>query len=813
SPAIDAPEDKIDSSRSDAYAAPDGVGPPVPDAPTADVPTADAPPPRPDTKADANPDVSADRTVTVPDSGPDRTVTVPDSGPDLPSDPRFDALPDLRVDGASDSNRDTSADRNPDLSEDRPRDAGDAGPDLLRDTSDLAIPDAGSNTRSPGLWVLAGVLAGPGALDGIGPVAQFYFPSGAALDGAGNLYIADAANNTIRKIVLATREVTTIAGLLGVTGSDDGVGAKARFFSPQGLATDGAGNLYIADSVNSTVRKLVLATNEVTTLAGSPNATAYRDGRGGAARFESPTGLAYDGAGSLFVTDLDGTIRRIVLDTAEVTTLAGRATAQGSQDGTGTVALFSRPQGIACDGAGTLYVADTGNYAIRKIVVATAAVTTLAGLAGSEGDDDGVGTAARFSSPLGLALDQGGNLFVADFGGASIRKVVLSTAEVSTLVWSGSVGEGDYSVNQIDQPVYLACDGAGILYATDSSKHTVLQIVTATKAMTTLAGRASSAGTSDGVGAAAQFHEPSGLVSDNRGGLLIADSYNQCIRRVDIATGSVTTVAGMVGPGGHRDGTGSEARFNYPAALAYDGMGILFIADQNNHAIRQLVLATGLVTTLAGTPGMEESRNGTGSAAHFITPAGLALDGGGNLFVADLGAHTIRKIALANAAVTTLAGRAGSAGSSDGSGTQARFNGPSGLAYSAAGDLFVADTLNCTVRQIELATGSTTTLAGAAGLCDGGDGMGGAAHFQMPGSLALDSAGRLLVADIRDNTVRRLDVVTGQVTTIVGHSGRWETIPGPLPAYVAAPAGLAVLPSGDIAITDSYENVVLLAQF
>jgi DNA-binding beta-propeller fold protein YncE len=125
----------------------------------------------------------------------------------------------------------------------------------------------------------------------------------------------------------------------------------------------------------------------------------------------------------------------------------------------------------------------------------------------------------------------------------------------------------------------------------------------------------------------------------------------------------------------------------------------------------------------------------------------------------------------------------------------------------------VADTLNCTIRRIALATASTTTLAGLVGLCEGSDGRASAAHFQMPGSLALDSSGRLLVADSGDNTVRRIDLATAQVTTIVGHSGRWETVPGPLPAYVASPNGLAVLPSGDIAISDGYENVVLLAQF
>jgi hypothetical protein len=229
--------------------------------------------------------------------------------------------------------------------------------------------------------------------------------------------------------------------------------------------------------------------------------------------------------------------------------------------------------------------------------------------------------------------------------------------------------------------------------------------------------------------------------------------------------------------------------------------------------IRKVVVATAAVTTMAGSAGQAGSDDGIGMAARFAQPSALAFDGAGSLFVADGAMHTIRQIALATAAVTTLAGSAGVAGSDDGVGTNARFHTPSGLACDGAGQLFVADRGNYTIRKIVIATGTVTTLAGAAGEAGTDDGPGTAARFLAPEALTKDRAGNLFVADVEGNTVRHVDVITGVVTTVVGHARRWQIVPGPLPAYIASPGGLAVLPSGDLAITDRLENVVLLARF
>jgi hypothetical protein len=638
-----------------------------------------------------------------------------------------------------------------------------------------------------------------------------------ASDGAGNLFVADSANNTIRKIVVATRTTTTLAGSVGVSGSADGIGAAAQFYSPQGLACDGAGNLFVVDSANNTIRKVVIATGVVTTFAGSAVTAGSDDGTGTTARLNYPHGVASDGAGNLFVTDSgNDTIRKIVIATGKVTTLAGTAGAAGGSDGTGATARFNFPQGVTSDGAGNLYVTDSDNNTIRKIVIATGKVTTLAGSATAAGNDDGTGTNARFDSPLGVTSDGAGNLYVADSGNSEIRRIVIATGAVTTLTGSaGLMGSSDGTPAEalFNGPGDVANDGAGSLIVADTNNHAIRTVDIASGAVTTLAGSASSAGSDDGTATTARFQAPIGVASDGAGNLLVADSGNHAIRKIVLATQTVSTLAGLAGAAGSADGTGAGARFDIPSGVASDGAGNLFVADSGNHTIRKVVVATGVVTTLAGDPTTSGKDDGTGASAQFDTPVAVVCDGAGNLFVADSGNHTIRKIALAGGTVTTLAGSAGIAGSADGTGATARFDNPTGLAVDGAGNLFVADTGNRTIRKLVIATAAVSTLAGSVGTAGYDDGIGASARFDAPGALVCDNAGNLFVADSGKNTIRKIHVATQLVTTVVGTPGRWETILGPLPAEIASPTGLAFLPTGELVLTDRIGNVVLAAQF
>jgi sugar lactone lactonase YvrE len=259
-----------------------------------------------------------------------------------------------------------------------------------------------------------------GHADGSGSSAEFFNPDGVVVDGSGNIYVADYSNNRIRKVTPAG-VVTTIAG--GTQGYADGTGTAAEFFSPQGIAIDASGNLYVADVYNHRIRKITPA-GVVTTLAGSgatgPGNGGYADGAAASARFSSPTGVTVDAAGNVYVADFENFKVRKISTAGIVSTVAGSI--DGETDGTGSSAAFGAPQGIVVAPSGNLFVTDYLNT-VRQITPA-GVVTTIAGSTTS-GFADGVGTAARFKGPAGIAIDGSGNLYVADYGNGAIRKITF----------------------------------------------------------------------------------------------------------------------------------------------------------------------------------------------------------------------------------------------------------------------------------------------------------------------------------------------------------------------------------------------------
>lgn len=321
---------------------------------------------------------------------------------------------------------------------------------------------------------IAGKTGMAGAADGIGMRARFDAPKGITTDGV-NLYIADLNNHTIRKIDIASGMVTTIAGMAGKKGSSDGKGTVARFYRPCGITTDGS-NLYVSDSNNHSVRQIVIETGVVTTLAGGVGEVGYVDGKGSQARFFIPEGITTDGS-NLYVADTHNhSVRKIELESAIVTTLAGLSGAPGYLDDAGDKARFSYPKGITTDGC-NLYVADFGNHRIRRIALAGAAVSTLAGNVKEEDAAADQGELARFNYPSGIATD-GRNLYVADTFNRTVRKIVIAGGTVSTIAGKadveGAVDAGG-SEARFKDPVGITSDGS-YLYVTDSSNNTVRKI-------------------------------------------------------------------------------------------------------------------------------------------------------------------------------------------------------------------------------------------------------------------------------------------------------------------------------------------------
>ena len=319
---------------------------------------------------------------------------------------------------------------------------------------------------------LAGTATNAGSADGIGGAAQFNSPYSVAVDSSNYVYVADYNNHIIRKITLAG-VVTTWAGLAGNPGSTDGTGSIARFNYPNFMAVDNLGNLYVSDNANHTIRH-VTSDGNVNTFAGLAGNSGSTDGSGSAARFYYPGGLAVDGTGNIYVADtFNNTIRKIS-SSGVVTTLAGTAGQSGSADGAGSVARFQRPQGCAVDSQNNVYVADYWNHTIRKISPA-GVVSTLAGSAGITGNTDGIGNGARFNYPFGLAIDGAGNLYVGDTGNGTIRKVTPAGVVTTLAGQAGSVGSvnGPALSARFNEPCGLAVDIGGDIYVAEQINNTI----------------------------------------------------------------------------------------------------------------------------------------------------------------------------------------------------------------------------------------------------------------------------------------------------------------------------------------------------
>lgn len=316
-----------------------------------------------------------------------------------------------------------------------------------------------------------------------------------------------------------------------------------------------------------------------------------------------------------------------------VTSLAGQPLVNGGLNGVGTNALFSDPAAMVADSAGNLFVADSGNHAIRK-VSSTGAVTTIAGQLGVSGSGGVTGAQAKFNRPYGIAMDRAGNLFVSDTGNHTIRKITPAGG-VSTI--AGSVGQSDFAngsgtAARFSSPLGLAVATNGTLYVADSGNH-VIRVISPSGVVGTLAGSPENWGSDDGVGGAARFNGPVGVTLDEQGDLLVSDSNNHTIRKV-ARDGVVTTWVGTPGWDGYVDGNGGAARFCMPAELAADRHGNVFVADSFNHVVRK-ISREGRVTTVTGLPGGVGAGDGVNGQARLFNPYGLVVRPDGSLALAD----------------------------------------------------------------------------------------------------------------------------------------------------------------------------------
>jgi sugar lactone lactonase YvrE len=344
------------------------------------------------------------------------------------------------------------------------------------------------------------------------------------------------------------------------------------------LALTGCGSSSSGSTFSSGTIYETTAPITVSTIAGTAGVSGATDGTG--ALFGQLNGVTVSpDRTTLYLADFgNNTVRAMVLATGAVTTIAGTAGATGTTDATGSAARFNGPHQITTDGV-NLYLTDFFNNSIRQIVIATGAVTTLAGsTAGTAGAVDASGTAARFNGPGGITITPDGTtLYVADFNNASIRKIVIATGAVTTVTTSAAFGN----------PGGIICDGTGTnLYLTDFTGNTINKIVISSGAVTVLAGSSAHFGSADGIGSAASFYTPNGLTLLGSN-LYVTDTLDHIIRKVSITTGVVTTVAGSPGVIGSSNGIGAAAGFNSPIGITTDGTS-LYVADSGNKTIRKI---------------------------------------------------------------------------------------------------------------------------------------------------------------------------------------------------------------------------------
>jgi hypothetical protein len=765
---------------------------------------------------------------------------------------------------------------------------------LVRNSTMTPIPitNAGGTPDKVQVSTLAGTGSATFA-NGIGRSASFSYPNGVWVDGSGILYVADGGNHRIRKMTISTGVVETLAGS-GSAGFANGIGATASFNDPFGIVGDGNGNLFVVDVNNHRIRKVVISTGEVSSVAGS-GSTGSTNGTGTSATFAFPQGIALDGSGNLVIADYTNGLIRKMTPGGSVSTVAGTGFA-GAVNGTGTGASFNGPHGVAVDAAGNMYVAEGLNHLLRRITPG-GVVTTLAG-SGIAGFTNASGTASAFNAPRGVAIGPDGNIYMADYTNRRIR-MITSSGVVTTFAGSGTAGnaEGTVTTASFFTPGGIAFDASGHLYVTDFVGQLVRIIAgyrispalpaglyfdprtgtisgtptTAQAAKTFTVYSQNSAGTSQttitiGIADAptvitnaatnvtATTATLSGTVNANGGATsALTIKYSTSQATVDAGNGTSATVSPTSASGnivtavsaaitgltasatyyyrvsatntagttngttlsfttaapppnisysgspvalsvgtamsamspansggtptpmqvskfagstaGFADGLGTAAKFYGPAGLAIDGSGSLYVADRNNYRIRKVLLSTGMVTTFAGSATFGSS-DGVGAAATFSMPFDLVIDGSGFMYISEEGNHAVRKLRLSDAQVNILAG--GTSGFSDGTGTAAKFHRPMGLTADNSGNLYQADAWNQRIRKIESSSGVVTSISnGVAGYLDGPIST---AKFRIVTSLDWESTGILYVVDAISHVIRKIDLNASPVavTTLAG---------------------------------------------
>jgi len=525
---------------------------------------------------------------------------------------------------------------------------------------------------------------------------------GFTADADGNLFIADTGNHRVLRVDRQKNLVTTIAGTTRKKGfSGNNVDAKSALLNnPSAVAVDNVRKfLYVADESNDVVRKIDLATNIITTVAGGGSASNDFGDNGPAtsAVLSAPAGLVVDTAGNLLISDrgyAHDRIRKLDISTGIITSV---------------VTSLKNPLGMAVDAGGNIFFAEEQAFAVRKFDLTHQILSTVAGNNQPWLVEENVpATAATLRNPIGISVDPEGNLFITDAGTERIRKVDAGTGFIHTIAGGGQppdgVGDNGPATNArlAGSGYTLGFDRDGNIYIAERWHYRVRKIDKATGTITTVAGNDQNESSGDGGLAIHAGVIPNGVALDRLGNLYIAENDVGRVRRVNLSTGFITTVAGggIGPPGGGDNGPATRAVLGSEFRIAADAFGNLFIADTDNARVRRVDAATQEITTVAGGRSTPIKDNVPATSVRLL-PIAVAVDAAGNLFILDWGYPTgIRKVAADTRLITTVAGVDKTELGDNGPAIDATMYYPYGITVDSQGNVFIADTSNQRIRAI-----------------------------------------------------------------------------------------------------------------
>ena len=581
-------------------------------------------------------------------------------------------------------------------------------------------------------------------------------PKGMAFDHAGNVYIADSDGNRVRRIDAQTGIIDTVAGN-GTPGynGDNLRATDATLNSPYSVDLDANGNLFISDQLNQRVRRVDVQTQIITTILGN--------GVAGAAGLSYPAGLTVLGNGTVVVADSGNSRLRSWQPSGLVTTLAGTGLAGFNGDNIlATSAQLSNPLDVTADAAGNLYIADNSNCRIRRIDALSKLISTIAGT--GECLYRGDGPDARtltLNGPGAVALDRNGILYVAELSAPRVRAIDLTTLALTTVAGTGVQGSsgdgGAASAARMTALRGLLIDTDGLsLYVADYGAGNVRYIDTSDRISTVVGGN-----NGDGYTAELAHVVPEGLAWDNNGNLYIADTNNHRVRRMG-TNGMVDTVAGTGVAGYNGDNIlAKQANLNSPLGVAVDGAGNLYIADQFNQRVRRVDAVSKQISTIVG--------NGIAGQAGVSYPAGLRIAPDGGVLIADNGNNRVLKWTLQGGAVSVAGTGQSGFGGDGGLATSALLSNPLDVDVDAFGNMYIADNSNCRIRRVDAVSKKISTIAGTGECLYRGDGPDATLlSLNGPGSVAVHPGGTLYVGELYAPRVRAIDLTTRQLVTVAG---------------------------------------------